>query len=620
MPDTSAPSRASQPPQEAAQAVGLGAADAARRLARTAPTCCPAVPRAPCGDMVRGVFTEPMFLMLLVAGGIYLLLGDRAEAALLLAFVFVVIGITLAQERKTQRALESLRDLSAPRALVIRDGAGGAHRRARRGARRPAGAARRRPRGSRRRAGAGPVDGGRVPADGRGRAGGQAAVRPAPPLAPATSPEATAAGAPATPGGDGTPHLFASTVVTKGVGLARVSATGTATAVGRIGQALAATVEPPSGLQQSSRRLIVQLTVAGLMLATAQILLGWLWDGHSLLASVLSGIALAMAILPEEIPVILTVFLALGAWRISQSKVLTRRMSAVEALGAITVLATDKTGTLTQNVMRVAELRAGGASFSPRRRRRACPRRSTFWLNLRCSPRPPTRSIRWKKPSSSSAAQWLEGTEHVHADWTPATTYALSPDILAMTLVFASDGPGEHLLATKGAPEAVMDLCHLPPGRARRHRAPRCWRWPNAACACSAWRAVLAGPRHRGRRRPGRRPMAGQPARLHIQFPRSGRLRGPAARRSARRAGRMPRRRRARDHDDRRPPGHGQRHRAAGGPERPPRRADRPRNRSAGRRRAAHAPAPGRPVRAPAARAEAAPGAGCCSRTAKSSR
>ena len=184
------------------------------------------------------------------------------------------------------------------------------------------------------------------------------------PLAPAPLPRPRA-GAPATPGGDGTPHLFASTVVTKGVGLARVRATGTATAVGRIGQALAATTEPPSGLQQASRRLIVQLTVAGLMLATAQVLLGWLWDGHSLLASVLSGIALAMAILPEEIPVILTVFLALGAWRISQNQVLTRRMSAVEALGAITVLATDKTGTLTQNVMQVAELRAGGAGFSP---------------------------------------------------------------------------------------------------------------------------------------------------------------------------------------------------------------------------------------------------------------
>ena len=151
--------------------------------------------------------------------------------------------------------------------------------------------------------------------------------------------------------------------MTKGVGLAEVRAIGAMTAVGRIGQALAATKEAPSGLRQSSRKLIRNLTVAGLLLASAQILLGWLWDGRTFFESLLSGIALAMAILPEEIPVILTVFLALGAWRIAKQKVLTRRVSAVEALGAITVLAVDKTGTLTRNRMQVAELATAGEVF-----------------------------------------------------------------------------------------------------------------------------------------------------------------------------------------------------------------------------------------------------------------
>ena len=426
MPDTFAPDRAGQPPGEAAQPAGLGAADAAARLTRDGPNLLPGSAPRTLWDMVRGVFTEPMFLMLLVAGGIYLLLGDRAEAALLLAFVFVVIGITLAQERKTQRALESLRDLSAPRALVIRDGA------------------------EQRIAGRDVVrgdllvlhEGDRVAADALLVQGqltvdeslltGEAvpvdklpAPEPDQPVPPATSgpltvaspPDATAAGAPAT-------------------------------------------TEPSSGLQQASRRLIVQLTVAGLLLATAQILLGWLWDGHSLLASVLSGIALAMAILPEEIPVILTVFLALGAWRISQNKVLTRRMSAVEALGAITVLATDKTGTLTQNVMRVAELRAGGASFSPEGATGLPePFHALTEFALLATPADPFDPM--EKAIQQFGRHWLEGTEHVHADWTPAFAYALSPDILAMTLVFAREGPNEHLLATKGAPEAVMDLCHL---------------------------------------------------------------------------------------------------------------------------------------------------------------
>ena len=101
---------------------GLSAQEAARRLAAKGPNLLPGAERKTLMRIVLGVLAEPMFLMLLVAGGIYLALGDRAEAMFLLASVFVVIGITLAQERKTQRALESLRELSAPRALVIRDG------------------------------------------------------------------------------------------------------------------------------------------------------------------------------------------------------------------------------------------------------------------------------------------------------------------------------------------------------------------------------------------------------------------------------------------------------------------------------------------------------------------
>ena len=434
---------------------GLSASEATARLAHDGPNLLPGSEPRTAWQLVRGVFAEPMFLMLLAAGGIYLLLGDRAEAALLLAFVFVVIGLTLAQERKTQRALESLRDLSAPRALVIRDG----H--------------------EQRIAGRDVVrgdllvlhEGDRIAADGV-LVQGQLTVDEsllsgeAVPVDKLPAPEPDlAVGNTVTPGGDGTPYLFASTVVTKGVGLARVHATAAGTAVGRIGQALTPTVEPPSGLQQASRRLIVQLTVAGLALATAQILIGWLWDGHTLLASVLSGIALAMAILPEEIPVILTVFLALGAWRISRDQVLTRRMSAVEALGAITVLATDKTGTLTQNHMRVAELRAGTEHFQPEGATRLPESFHTLAeFAMLATPTDPFDPM--EQAIQAFGQQWLQGTEHVHADWTPAKAYALSPDILAMTQVFARQAPNEHLLATKGAPEAVMDLCHLdPPGR-----------------------------------------------------------------------------------------------------------------------------------------------------------
>ena len=426
---------------------GLTTAEAVRRVSAEGPNLLPGGTPRPMSAIVRGVLIEPMFLMLLMAGGIYLALGDRAEALFLLGFVCVVIGITLAQERKTQRALESLRDLSAPRALVIRDG---------QEIRIPGAAVTR-----------GDIvvlhEGDRIPADAL-LLEGQLAVDESlltGEAVPATKSPGSANAAFGRPGGEGTPFLFASTVVTKGLGLAEVRAVGTTTAVGRIGQALTATQEAPSGLQRSSRTLIRNLTVTGLLLASALVLLGWLWDGRTFLESLLSGLALAMAILPEEIPVILTVFLALGAWRIAKHKVLTRRPSAVEALGAITVLAVDKTGTLTQNRMEVAELITGDEVF---RNTGADPLPDAFHALIEfamlATPADPFDPM--EKAIQRAGHRWLAGTEHVHDDRTPEFQYGLSADILAMTQVFSSADPSRHLLATKGAPEAVADLCHLP--------------------------------------------------------------------------------------------------------------------------------------------------------------
>ena len=425
---------------------GLSRAEAASRLLADGPNLLPgSLPKSNL-MIVRDVLTEPMFLMLLCAGGIYLALGDRAEALFLLGFVFVVIGITLAQQRKTQRALDSLRDLSAPRALVIRDGQ------------------------EQRIAGRDVVcgdvlvlrEGDRIAADAvllDGRLEideslltGEAVPVTRQPSASNFSENDSGA-------------VFASTVVTRGVGLAEVCATASATAVGRIGADLAATTEPPSPLQQSSRKLVRRLGLGALLLASFQVFLGWWWDGRSLLDSLLGGIALAMAILPEEIPVILTVFLALGAWRISKQRVLTRRVSAVEALGAITVLAVDKTGTLTVNRMTVVELATATEQFTPEG---AGSLDEAFHalaeFAMLATPGDPFDPM--EKAIQQFGHRWLAGTEHVHDGRLPEFEYALSGEILAMTRVFASANPTEYLLATKGAPEAVADLCHL--GEERR--------------------------------------------------------------------------------------------------------------------------------------------------------
>ena len=427
-------------PPKIANLQGLSHEVAAQRLAADGPNLLPgATPRTFFG-IALGVVTEPMFLMLLVAGGLYLALGDTAEAMFLLSCVFFVIGITLAQERKTQRALESLRDLSAPRALVMRGGV------------------------ETRIAGRDVVvgdllvlhEGDRVAADatlldGQLDANESLLTGEAVPVAKLPG---TKAGA-----------LYASTLVTRGVGLAEVTATAGATSVGRIGEALAATAEPRSALQIASRRLIRNLTLGGLLLAFVYFLLNWLWNAHGILESVLGSIALTMAILPEEIPVILTVFLALGAWRISQRKVLTRRVPAVEALGAISVLAVDKTGTLTQNRMQIAELQLAGETFRDQGAREL-PESFHELVEFAMLATPSDPFDPMEKAIQDFGLRWLTGTEHVHAEWSPEFEYGLSPDILAMTRVFPAGARSQHMLATKGAPEAVVDLCHLGDGPA----------------------------------------------------------------------------------------------------------------------------------------------------------
>ena len=478
------PTDQAPPPRATSPRPGLSTAEAARRLALDGPNLLPGSLPKSTFVIVRDVLVEPMFLMLLAAGGIYLALGDRAEALFLLSFVFVVIGITLVQERKTQRALESLRDLSAPRALVIRDGQ----------EQRIAGRDVVRGdllvlhEGDRIAADAQLLEGllevdeslltgeavpvAKLPAAQHEQASANLGASEAHEVASVGASAATAGPPPArpTPVGGSAAHevasvgaLFASTVVTRGVGVAQVQATAAHTAVGRIGADLAATTEPVSALQEGSRKLVRRLGAGALVLASAQILLNWWWNGRPVLDSLLSGIALAMAILPEEIPVILTVFLALGAWRISQQKVLTRRITAVEALGAITVLAVDKTGTLTANRMAVAALQTADAQFTPRDASEL-PEEFHQLVEFAMLATPGDPFDPMEKAIQHFGHQWLAGTEHVHDGREPDFEYALSGEILAMTRVFASANPSQstqYLLATKGAPEAVADLCHL---------------------------------------------------------------------------------------------------------------------------------------------------------------
>ena len=424
---------------EESKNIGLTSAEAVIRLEKYGPNLpADSRPKTLFGIIID-VLSEPMFLMLLVAGGIYLLLGDLAEALFLLVFVFVVIGITLIQAHKTERALESLRDLSSPRALVIRDGK------------------------KIRIAGQDVVpgdllilhEGDRIPADAT-LINGQLSVDES-----LLTGESVPVNKMVSEPGDESSSLFASTIVTKGYAKALVQQTGNATAVGGIGKALLATYETTSRLQRSSRVIIKNLVMIAFAMVVLLVLVNWLLNEQSFLQSILSGITLAMAILPEEITVILTVFLALGAWRISKINVLTRDITAVEALGTITVLAVDKTGTLTQNSMKVAELSVGNASFVSGSSEELEEKfHSLVEFAMLATPQAPFDPM--EKAIQSFGHELLSGTEHIHDDTVPHLEYELSPEILAMTRVISTEKPSLYLLATKGAPEAVADLCHLP--------------------------------------------------------------------------------------------------------------------------------------------------------------
>ena len=428
---------------------GLSQEEAADRLARDGPNELSSAKPRSLFAIAAKVVLEPMFLLLIACGAIYLLLGDRTEALMLLGFVLVVVGISFFQERKTERALEALRDLSSPRALVIRDG----ERRRIAGREVVRGDLVVLCEGDRVPADAVLLSGVNLSADESLLTGESVPVRKAP---SASIPEVMAK-----PGGDDLPFLYSGTLVVQGKGLAQTLATGQHTAIGGIGKALAAVEQEPTRIQLETARIVKRLAWLGfalsLTVAVAYALMRGDW-----LNGFLVGITLAMAILPEELPVVMTIFLGLGAWRIAQQRVLTRHIPAIEMLGSATVLCVDKTGTLTQNRMALAQLQAQDrvldltAINGPELPEQF---HELLEFSMLASHRDPFDPM--EKAINESAQKALAGTEHIHGDWALIEEYALSRELLAVSRVWQSPDREHYVIAAKGAPEAIVDLCHL---------------------------------------------------------------------------------------------------------------------------------------------------------------
>ena len=439
------------------QFTGLSNEEAERRLRAEGPNELPSAKPRNLLTIAIGVLREPMFLLLVAGGAIYVLLGDVQEGLLLLAFVLVVIGITLHQERKTENALKALQNLSSPRARVIRDGE------------------------QRRVAGREVVrgdmvivsEGDRIPADGVVRYASNLTVDESlltGESVPVRKQEATDGEVAGRPGGDDEPFVYSSTLVVNGLGVMEARSTGLNTEIGKIGRSLQALKIEKTPLQRQTARLVRTLAIIGVSLSFCLAVAYGLMVGNWL-QGLLAGVALAMALLPEEFPVVLTIFLALGAWRISREHVLARRLPAVETLGAADVLCVDKTGTLTVNQMSVGQLcidrehldaEALEGTSRPR-----LPER--FHALVEFSVLASQRDLfdPMEKAFHTFANDYLARTEHLHGDWELVREYPLSPELLAMSHVWRSPTGPDYIIAAKGAPEAIADICHL--SEAQRH-------------------------------------------------------------------------------------------------------------------------------------------------------
>ncbi|MDO9052887.1 MAG: cation-translocating P-type ATPase [Gallionella sp.] len=395
---------------------------------------------------------EPIFLLLLAAGGIYLLLGAVSDALMLLGFVAIIIGMTVFQAYKSERVLEALRDLSSPRAKVMRDG--------------------RQQRIAGREVVPGDLlllsEGDRVAADAvllscndlfadeSLLTGESVPVRKQPGGADSTVRE---------PGGDDQPFVYAGTVLVQGSGIGRVTATGRASALGQIGQSLQDTQGGTSPLRIQTGVLVRRLVFIAAVLCLTLVLIYGYTHGHWLNA-LLAGITLAMSTLPEEFPVILSIFMSLGAWRISRRHVLTRRLDAIETLGATTVLCTDKTGTLTENRMVIRKLYGDGQMLDVHDLNALPePWHELVEFGILASEREPFDPM--ERALHELGQRTLTGSEHLHDEWQIVHEYSLSPEMLAMSHVWQSDDQPHHSVAAKGAPEAIIDLCHLPEEQAQ---------------------------------------------------------------------------------------------------------------------------------------------------------
>ena len=391
---------------------------------------------------------QPMFLLLLIAAVIYFILGEPRDGAIMLVFVIGIISIDVIQEWKTDKTLSALKDLSAPHVTVIRDGKESLI------------------------ASADLVpgdlmmiaEGVKIPADGE-------VVKSSDLCVDESSLTGEAEGVWKVNVGSAEKstdywrrdYCYAGTLVTMGSAYLSVDKIGASTEYGKIGTNVAAAQDSPTPLQKQTGHLVKLCAgIAAVLFALVGTITYFNIPDHAfgarIIESILSGITLAMAMIPEEFPVILTVFLSMGAWRLAKKKSLVRKLPAVETLGAVSVLCVDKTGTNTMNQMPVQDARAprdGGNGIDNTEE-------LIEVMGLGCETDaydPMEKTMLRYCEENKITKDHLFGGKLI-------TEYAFTNELKMMGHVWHHDG--EIVVACKGSPERILTICQLTDDERRR--------------------------------------------------------------------------------------------------------------------------------------------------------
>ena len=417
-----------------AQLSGLTNEEAAKRLVEFGPNILARQERRSLGRIARETLREPMFLLLLAAAGLYLIFGDLAEGLFLSAGALLSLALVIVQEARSERALAALNALAEPKARVMRDGALATI------------AAKELVPGDLILV----AEGARVPADGSLIEGSALEVDESTLTGEAAA--CTKAAATETEDhklrNDDSSEVFASTLVLRGQGLAEVRHTGPSTRIGQIGAALHDIRDQPTLVQRDIRRLISRIGVLALLFCVA-VAITYGLVRHDWFQGALSGLTLAISLIPEEFPMVLVIFMTLGAWRMAKHNVLVRRSAVIETLGATTLLCADKTGTITQNQMALRKIWRAGKGHDASDQLADEPRTVIEAAQLASAVQP-------HDPMDVA----VHAAAGPRGDADLVRSYPLSPEFLAVVQVWQAPSGGSLIYAAKGAPETILHLCH----------------------------------------------------------------------------------------------------------------------------------------------------------------